>query len=102
MERSLLGVERKDKLSNIEVRRRTQVKYCRYTSKKLKFDYTDHIAREGGGRWGRRVMDWYSRAGRRHLGRPIRHWHDELKSIAGRLWIRGVRDRDRWKRVGEA
>ncbi len=45
MERSLASIKRRDKIRNTCIRELTGVKNCKYIIKKLKFDYTGHVAR---------------------------------------------------------
>lgn len=103
MERSMLNIKRKDKISNTSIRNRTKIMDCRYKCKKLKFNYAGHVARgEGGDRWERKVLEWTPRGQKRKVGRPKIRWEDEIIRHSGIAWKRTVSNRDRWKRVGEA
>ncbi|CAH0404071.1 unnamed protein product [Chilo suppressalis] len=47
-------------------------------------------------RWGRRVLEWRPRLGKRNVGRPQARWSDDLRKVAGRSWMRVAQDRSEW------
>ncbi|KAL0860164.1 hypothetical protein ABMA27_010471 [Loxostege sticticalis] len=53
-----------------EIRRRTKVTDIARRIANLKWQWAGHIARRTDGRWGRKVLEWRPRAGRRNVGRP--------------------------------
>ncbi|GBP35255.1 hypothetical protein EVAR_19475_1 [Eumeta japonica] len=53
-------------------------------------------------KWSRLVTEWYPRDGKRSRGRPNKRWEDDLRKIAGSVWSRLARDRDKWKSLEEA
>ncbi len=59
MQRSMLGIKRKDRIRNEEITKKLRIKDCGYKINKLKFDYAGHVARREGGRWERRVLVWH-------------------------------------------
>ncbi|KPJ15508.1 hypothetical protein RR48_09437 [Papilio machaon] len=54
------------------------------------------------GRWGRKVLEWQPRTGRRSVGRPPARWTDDLVKAVGVYWIRVAQDRSFWRSLGEA
>ncbi|KAG7296310.1 hypothetical protein JYU34_021440 [Plutella xylostella] len=73
------------------------VKIC-----KLKWQWAGHICRRTDNRWGRRVLEWRPRTGKRSVGRPPARWTDDLRRVAGRGWMRKAEDRVLWRSLGEA
>jgi hypothetical protein len=53
-------------------------------------------------RWGKRVLEWRPRLGKRSVGRPQARWSDDLRMTAGRSWMRVAEDRARRRGIGEA
>ncbi|GBP46096.1 hypothetical protein EVAR_41449_1 [Eumeta japonica] len=43
-----------------------------------------------------------SKRWKKSRGRPNKRWEDDLRKIAGPVWSRLVRDRDKWKSLEEA
>jgi hypothetical protein len=54
----------------------------------LKWQRAGHISRRTDNRWGKRVLEWRPRLGKRSVGRPQARWSDDL--------------RRRWRELGEA
>jgi hypothetical protein len=52
-------------------------------------------------RWGKRVLEWRPRLGKRSVGRPRARWSDDLCRTAGRSWMRVAEDRARWRDIGD-
>ncbi len=102
MERAMLGVSLRDRIRNEEIRRRTKVTDIARRIAKTKWQWAGHIARRDDGRWGRKVLEWRPRAGRRSVGRPPTRWTDDLVKVAGRAWMRAAQDRALWKALEEA
>ena len=80
----MLGVSLRDRISNEEIRRRTNVTDIALRISMLKGQWAGHIARRTDYRWGRKVLEWQPRAGRRSVGRPPTRWTDDLVKVAGR------------------
>ncbi|XP_045453281.1 uncharacterized protein LOC123662483 [Melitaea cinxia] len=40
--------------------------------------------------------------GKRNKGRQMKRWEDDLKKVAGPVWMRIARDRSMWKKLEEA
>ncbi|KAJ8711218.1 hypothetical protein PYW07_008460 [Mythimna separata] len=102
MERAMLGVSLRDHIRNEDIRKRTKVTDIARRIAKLKWQWTGHIARKTDGRWGRKVLEWRPRTGRRSVGRPPTRWTDDLARVAGIRWMRDAQDRSLWRRLGEA
>ncbi|KAI8426806.1 hypothetical protein MSG28_014489 [Choristoneura fumiferana] len=54
----------------------------------LKWQWAGHIARRTDGRWGRKVLEWRPRIGKRSVGRS--------------RWMQAAANRRNWRTVGEA
>ena len=102
MERAMLGVSLRDRIRNEDIRKRTKVTDVARRIAKLKWQWAGHIARRTDGRWGRKVLEWRPRTGRRCVGRPPTRWTDDLVKVAGIRWMRVARDRSMWRHLGEA
>ncbi|CAH2217639.1 jg24 [Pararge aegeria aegeria] len=63
MERVMLGVCLRDRISNVEIRRRTGVTDIAQRIAKLKWQWAGHIVRRKDGRWGPKVLKWQPRTG---------------------------------------
>jgi hypothetical protein len=61
-----------------------------------------HISRRTDNRWGKRVLEWRPRLGKRNVGHPQARWSDDLRRTSGRSWMRVAEDRARWREVGKA
>ncbi|CAH2246975.1 jg10283 [Pararge aegeria aegeria] len=61
MERAMLGVSLRDKIRNVEIRRRTRVTDVARRVAKLKLQWAGHIVRRKDGRWGPKVLEWQPR-----------------------------------------
>ncbi|KPJ21040.1 hypothetical protein RR48_00071 [Papilio machaon] len=53
-------------------------------------------------KWGRKVLEWRPRTGRRSVGRPPARWTDDLVKVAGVHWMLAAQDRSLWQSMGEA
>nr|ADI61818.1 endonuclease-reverse transcriptase [Bombyx mori] len=102
MERAMLGVSLKDKIRNEIIRPRTKVIDIAQRVSKLKWQWAGHICRRTDDRWSRRVLEWRPRSGRRNVGRPLARWCDDLRTVAGKKWMRRAADRAQWCGLGEA
>ncbi|KPJ01280.1 hypothetical protein RR46_01415 [Papilio xuthus] len=60
-----------------------------------------HLSKTDG-RWGRKVLEWRPRTGRRSVGKPPARWTDDLVKVAGVHWMRAAQDRALWQSMGEA
>ncbi|XP_062528975.1 citron rho-interacting kinase isoform X4 [Bombyx mori] len=102
MERAMLGISLRDRIRNEEIRRRTKVADIARRISELKWQWAGHIARREDGRWGRKILEWRPRTGKRSVGRPPTRWTDDLVKSAGSRWMQVAMDRSHWKSIGEA
>jgi hypothetical protein len=51
------------------------------------------MSRRTDNRWGKRVLDWRPRLGKRSVGRHQAKWSDVLRRTARRCWMRVAEDR---------
>lgn len=102
MERAMLGVSLRDRIRNEVIRQRTKVIDIAYRISKLKWQWAGHISRRTDNRWGKRVLEWRPRLGKRSVGRPQARWSDDLRKTAGRSWMREAENRSQWRALGEA
>ncbi|CAH2249803.1 jg6087 [Pararge aegeria aegeria] len=90
MERAMLGVSLRDRIRNVEIRRRTRVTDIAQRVANLKWQWAGHIVRRKDGRWGPKVLEWQPRTGKRSVGR---WWTDDIKRVAGSRWIQAAQNR---------
>ncbi|KAI8423169.1 hypothetical protein MSG28_014224 [Choristoneura fumiferana] len=102
MERGMLGVSLRDRIRNTEIRRRTKVTDIAGKICKLKWQWAGHIARRTDNRWGRKVLEWRPRTGRRSIGRPPTRWTDDIVRVAGNRRMQVASCRSLWRSKGEA
>ncbi len=102
MERSLLGVKKKDRIRNTIIREKTNPTDIGYRIKKLKWKYAGHVIRRKGGTWENLIVNWTPYGNKRRKGRPMRRWEDEFVAKKGPLWKRIALDRKIWKKSGKA
>ncbi len=102
MERSILGIRRKDRARNDGIRNETKMVDIGYKSSKIKWKYAGHITRQIDDRWEKRVEEWIPHNRKRSKGRPITRWEDEIVKEVRPLWSRLAHNRKKWKKCGEA
>jgi hypothetical protein len=88
MERAMLGVSLRDRIRNQVIRQRTKVTDIAHRISMLKLQWAGHISRRIDNRWGKRVLEWKPRLGKRSVGRPQARWSDHLRRTAGKSWMR--------------
>lgn len=88
IERSVIGVRRKDKVKLEKIKKRTKFKNASIVCKTLKWRWSGHMIRETKEKWTKIISEWYPRDGKRNRGRQTKRWEDDLKRIAGPEWIR--------------
>ena len=102
MERSMLGINYKDRKTNKWVRSQTKLKDIISIIKKLKWQWAGHIYRRNDNRWTIRITEWTPRIGKREKGRPQRRWRDELDKYWEKVnWEKETQNRKSWKHHGE-
>jgi hypothetical protein len=102
MERAMLGVSLRDRIRNLVIRQITKVTDIAHRISMLKWRWAGHISRRTDNRWGKRVLEWRPRLGKRIVGRPQARWSDESRRTAGRSCMRVAEDRAKWRDIGEA
>lgn len=102
MERSMLGLTLRDRITNTELRRRSGVTDAIERISTLKWNWAGHVARTKDNRWTKRVLEWRPRQDAfRNRGRPPTRWTDDLKRIH-QNWMQAAQDRDLWREIREA
>ena len=101
MERSMLGITLRDRMTNQWIRQQTRVVDVMERIASLKWSWAGHIARRTDERWTKKIMNWRPYK-RRAIGRPPERWTNGIKNIAGTNWQQMAMDRTKWKEVGEA
>lgn len=101
-ERSILGLRLKDKVNSKIIRQKTKLIDVVKMACSLKWKWAGHVSRASDGRWSERVLHWYPREARRPRGRPRRRWRDDIVQVAGPLWTRITKDRQKWMEMEEA
>ncbi len=71
MERSNLGIRRKDRIRNVSMRGKTHMKDVIYVIKRAKLKCARHVARTKEDTWSKWVMDWLPYGHQRRRGRPV-------------------------------
>ena len=102
MERSVIGVKRKDKVKLQSIKSKTKFENIHTTYKRLKWRWTGHMLRERIEKWTRLITEWYPRDSRRSKGRPATRWEDDFKKIVGPEWTRVAKNKIKWKALEEA
>ena len=64
--------------------------------------HVSNIARRTENRWGRKVLEWRPRTGRRSVCRSLTRWADDLVKVAGTRWMREARNWSLWRHLREA
>ncbi|KAJ8712370.1 hypothetical protein PYW07_000868 [Mythimna separata] len=101
MERSMLGVKRRDRIRNINIRKKTKIQDVTLKIKRLKWKWSGHMIR-GKEKWNKILTQWYPREGNRKRGRQQKRWDDDIRQVAGKTWTRVARERSEWSRLEEA
>ena len=102
MERIMIGVTRKDRVTNVNLRELTNAHDILREIKVKKWRWAGHLARQHDNRWTLKATNWTPRSYTRGRGRQNRRWTDELRKQAGITWQREAQDRLRWKNDEEA
>lgn len=94
IERSVIGVNRRDRVKITHIKNRTQFKKAHSVYRTLKWRWTGHMLRERQEKWTRIITEWYPRDGKRSKGGQTKRWEDDLK-VAGPEWIKVAKDREK-------
>jgi hypothetical protein len=95
----MLGISLRDRIQNQVIRQRTKVTDIAHRISMLKWQWAGHISRRTDNRWGKRVLEWRPRLGKRSVRRPQARWSDDLRRTTGWSWMRVAADRARWRDV---
>jgi hypothetical protein len=68
METTVLGVSLRDRIRNEVIRQRTKITEIAHRISTLKWQWAGHISRRTDNRWGKRVLEWRPRLGKRSVG----------------------------------
>jgi len=101
MERAMLGISLRDKMTNEWIRQQTKVTDVMVRIASLKWNWAGHIARMTDDRWTKTIMQWRPPT-KRPMGRPPERWTNDIKRTAGANWQQVAMDRDEWRSKGEA
>ena len=101
MERSMLGITRRDRKRIDWIRQKTKVSDIVERIKSLKWSWAGHVARRTDDRWTRKVLEWYPRGVKRPRKRPQDRWDRDIRRTAGNSWMTKAGDRDCWTRLRE-
>ena len=102
MERTMLGITRRDRKRNSWIREKTGVRCVLRTAAKLKWSWAGHVARQIDERWTKATTEWHPRDGTRRRGRQKTRWEDSIRKTVGVAWKRLAQDRCNWKHHREA
>lgn len=102
MERSVLKIRKINKIKSKNIRLKTKVIDALQHALKQKWQWAGHIARCTDKRWTLGTTLWTGPGRKRKKGRPRKRWIDDIKIIAGREWQTKAKDREVWKKLGEA
>ena len=100
MERTMIGITRRDRWRNTRVREMTKVQDIVVRIKTSKWRWAGHFARRNN--WTRKSTEWTPRQGRRNRGRPRARWSTDLDRMLGIQWMRATEDRRWWQSQAEA
>ena len=98
----MLGIKLSDKIKNEVIRNKTKVTDIVEKVRNLKWKWAGHVCRMPYDRWARILVEWVPRDGQRNKGRPRKRWEDIFKEKSGPDWRKQARDRERWRKLGEA
>ncbi|KAL0839312.1 hypothetical protein ABMA28_016056 [Loxostege sticticalis] len=101
MERRLVGVSLRDRMTNKWLRKESKVSDIVKRIANLKWQWAGHIARKSDS-WCKDLLEWRPWEHKRPVGRPQMRWKDDIRKVAGQNWMLVAQDRARWKGLKEA
>ncbi|KAL0810833.1 hypothetical protein ABMA28_010143 [Loxostege sticticalis] len=101
IERKLVGVTLRDRMTNKSLREQSKVTDVVQRVAKLKWEWAGHVARKHDS-WCKTVVEWRPWGEKRPVGRPQMRWSDDIKREAGSMWIQVAQDRRDWHKRKEA
>ncbi|CAH2233175.1 jg13107 [Pararge aegeria aegeria] len=90
MERAMFGISLRDRIRNVEIRKRTRVTDIAQQVGKLKWQWAGHIVWRKDGLCGPKVLEWQPQTGKRSVGRTPTRWTYDIKRFAGSRWIQAA------------
>ncbi len=97
MERKLCGIRKLEKITNKEIRKKTEGKIQGETIIKLEWRYAGHIAKDKKNKWGTKILNWRPFGGSRERSRSATRWRDEIVKEKGIIWHRETWNRRSWE-----
>ncbi|KAL0881353.1 hypothetical protein ABMA27_001230 [Loxostege sticticalis] len=101
MERRLVGVSLRDRMTNKWLRKESKVSDIVKRIANLKWQWAGHIARKSDS-WCKDLLEWRPWEHKRPVGRPQMRWKDDIRKVAGQNWMLVAQDRARWRGLKEA
>lgn len=93
MERSMMRISLRDRITNEYIRRQTKFTDAVEIIVSLKWNWSGHVARMRDGRWTKILMEWRPRQdATRSRGQPPTRWRDDLKRFKDN-WMQEAQDR---------
>lgn len=83
MERAMLKITRRDKMRNDVIRFKTEVKDIKERVRKMRGQWSGHLARMSNIKWAMKATDWSPTEGKRGRGRAKRRWQDDIEEVGG-------------------
>ena len=83
MERCMLGISKRDRQRNKDIRAQTKVSDIIVRVVRLKWNWAGHVARRQDERWTKEILNWYPRDQKRPKRPPNLRQVDEIKQFAG-------------------
>ncbi|GBP91256.1 Putative uncharacterized transposon-derived protein F52C9.6 [Eumeta japonica] len=102
MERSMIGVTKRDRIRSEDIRSITKVEDIIKKIRQLKWRWTGHMTRDSRIKWTKILTEWQPRDGTRKIGRQAKRYMDAIRKIGEATWSRKARDREEWKRLEQA
>ena len=85
MERSIIGLARKHRVRNQEIREKTGTRDVLQSVRLQKMRYAGHKTRKKGEVWAKRITEWISYRYKSSKGRPTMRWRQEIVQKVGTL-----------------
>ncbi|GBP66503.1 Putative uncharacterized transposon-derived protein F52C9.6 [Eumeta japonica] len=79
MERSMIGVTKRDRIRSEDIRSITKVEDIIKKIRQLKWRWTGHMTRDSRIKWTKILTEWQPRDGTRKRDRQAKRWMDEIK-----------------------
>ena len=99
MERATLGVTKREKIRNEDLRAGTEVKDVIQKAVEAKGKWAGHIARMKDHEWAKITTESTPLGRKKAKGRPKIRWRDDIEKKAGSTWTQRAQDRDEWRKM---